>query len=214
MSAYIDLFFLGIVVLLILFRLNNVLGTRPEQPKIKIISKQDFEKIYDLIHKENEEQEKFEDIKVNLSPAESVLSTISGFDKNDFLKRASKVFEMVLEAFASQDKETLKMLTDSKLYDKFEAIIDERKAKGITVESDLIRIETMEIIDAKVSAKGKAQIVVKFESEQINVLKDADGKLIEGDENFVQKISDTWTFEKNINTPSHVWLLTSTKKKL
>ena len=60
---------------------------------------------------------------------------------------------------------------------------------------------------------GIANIVVKFVSEQINLLKNAAGEIIEGDENFVQKITDVWTFEKDINSPSKVWLLVSTKKK-
>lgn len=213
MSAYIDLVFLGIVVALILFRLNNILGTRPEQPKVKIVSKKEFEKIYDFILKKNEEDAKFSDIKLSDSPADEVLQNIEGFQKQDFLKRVSKVFEMVLEAFANRDKETLKMLTDKKLFEKFCAIIDERKAQNITAESDLIKIDEMQILAAKVSPKGIAKITVQFVSEQINVLKDADGALIEGDENFVQKITDMWTFEKDIHGSSPVWLLTSTKKK-
>ena len=213
MSAYIDLVFLGIVVALILFRLNNILGTRPEQPQIKIVSKKDFEKIYDFIQQKTQEDAKFSDIKLNDSSADEVLKNIEGFQKQDFLKRVSKVFEMVLEAFANRDRETLKMLTDKKLFEKFSAIIDEREAQNITSESDLIKIDEMQISDAKISPKGIAKIAVQFVSEQINVLKDADGTLIEGDENFVQKITDTWTFEKNIHSSSPVWLLTSTKKK-
>ncbi|MBR2299734.1 MAG: Tim44 domain-containing protein [Alphaproteobacteria bacterium] len=212
MTAYMDLIFLGLVVALILYRLNSVLGTRPEQPQIKIVSKKEFEKIYDMIQGKIKEDEKFADIKVSETPADEVLKNIE-FDKVSFLKRASKAFEMVLEAFANRDLQTLKMLTTHKLYEKFEAIIKEREEQNISAESDLIRIDEMEIVDAQISPKNIAQIAVKFKSDQINVLKNAQGEVIEGDENFVQQITDVWTFEKNLNNNSPVWLLNSTKKK-
>lgn len=213
MSAYLDLIFLGVVVLLILLRLNNVLGTRPEQPQIKIVSKKEFEKIYDIIQNKVKEEERFCDIKLCQSPADETLAKIPNFAKEDFLKRVSKVFEMVLEAFANRDNETLKMLTTPKFYEKFADVLEQRKEQNLTLESDLIKIDEMEITDAKVSAKGVAQITVKFVSDQINVLKNDKGEVLEGDENFVQKITDMWTFEKDINKSSPVWLLNSTKKK-
>ncbi|MBR1841541.1 MAG: TIM44-like domain-containing protein, partial [Alphaproteobacteria bacterium] len=49
-------------------------------------------------------------------------------------------------------------------------------------------------------------------SQQVNILKDKDGNVIIGDENFVQKISDTWTFERPLNDVSNAWTLVSTKK--
>ena len=154
MSAYLDLIFLGVVVLLILFRLNNVLGTRPEQPQIKIVSKKEFEKIYDIIQNRVKEEERFSDIKLAETPADEVLEKIVNFNKADFLKRVSKVFEMVLESFANRDNETLKMLTTPKLYEKFAEILKKREDQNLTLESDLIKIDEMEITDAKVSAKG------------------------------------------------------------
>ena len=70
----------------------------------------------------------------------------------------------------------------------------------------------LSIKDAKISSKGIARIAVQFVSEQINILKNAAGEVLEGDENFVQQITDVWTFEKDINSNSPVWLLVSTKK--
>ena len=213
MFAYMDLIFLGIVVALILYKLNTVLGTRPNKPFIKIVNKAEFDRIYQMLEKKAQEDEQFASVKLSNSSSDDVLAQIPEFNQTDFLKRVSKVFEMVLEAFASQDKETLKMLTTPKLFQKFDEIIKQRQADGITAETDLIKIDEMHILNTRISEKGLAKIVVEFTSSQINVLKNANGELIEGDENFVQKITDTWTFEKNINTSSPVWLLSSTKKK-
>lgn len=213
MSVSLDLIFLGLVVALILVRLYNVLGTKPEKTQIKIVSKQDFEKFYNMIQKEFEMEEKAGEIKPDQSPTDILLKSIPNFDKKDFLAKAAKVFEMVLNAFATRDKQTLQMLISPKLYEKFAQIIDERTQKGIISETDLIKIDEINIQDVKVSSKGLAKIVVGFVSDQINVLKTAEGELLEGDENFVQKIRDVWTFEKDIHSLSPIWLLTSTKKK-
>ena len=212
MSAYLDLIFLSIVVVLIFMRLNNVLGKKT-QMQIKILNRQDFEKFYQTIRDEFEANEKINGADVVTNASANVLEQIPDFDKADFLSRAAKAFEMVLTAFAAQDRSTLEMLVTPKLYQKFCDIIAEREAENITAETDLIRIEELTIKDAKISAKGVAKIVVEFITDQINVLKNSEGVVIEGDENFVQKITDVWTFERDLHQKSPVWLLTSTKKK-
>ncbi len=212
MSAYVDLIFLGLLVVVILLRLNNVLGTKPQKPQVKIITKKEFEKIYDILQNGFSETSEVQEIKIQPSPFDSILLEIPNFDKSSFIKRASKAFEMILAAFSARDKETIEMLTSPALYAKFEEIIDLRIKDNITSETDLIKIDEISITDAKIEPHGLAKITLKFVSDQINLLKDNQGQIIEGDENFVQKITDFWTFEKNINSTSPTWLLTSTKK--
>lgn len=201
-----DIVFLLVIAVFIFIRLWNVLGTRPEnENRIFVVSNEEWNKIkHEAIGNVTEEKEE--------SPFSSVLSKIPNFSSKDFCSRAAQVFEMVLKAFANHDEETLKMLTGKKLFEKFQEIIATRKQEGISAENDLIRIEKTDIQDARISSKGIAQIVVRFVSEQVNLLKNAAGEVIEGDENFVQKITDVWTFEKDINTTSPVWRLVSTKK--
>lgn len=215
MSAYLDIIFLLIVAVLIFMRLRNVLGTRPEQNnEIRVVSHEEFEKIKQEVEKiinTSSEQNKPVDIN-SLQGVDKVLYQIPNFNRKDFCARCSKVFEMVLTAFAARDEETLKMLTGKKLFAGFKKIISERINDGITAETDLIKIDDLTIADAKISSKGIASVVVKFISEQINLLKNSAGEVIEGDENFVQQITDVWTFEKDINSGTPVWLLVSTKK--
>lgn len=218
MSAYLDIIFLLLVAVLILLRLRSVLGTRPEQKtEIRIVSREDFEKKYETIRQEVAKklnvEDKFRPIDDDkMGEVDKNLLQIPGFSRPDFCVKVMKVFEMVLVAFAERDEKTLKMLTGKKLFDKFQEIIKQREEEGITAETDLIKIDELCIEDAKVSAKGIARIVVRFISEQVNLLKNAAGEVIEGDENFVQKITDIWTFERDITTNSPVWLLVSTKK--
>ena len=66
---------------------------------------------------------------------------------------------------------------------------------------------------AKVNIEnGKALISVEFVSEQVNVLRGENGEVIQGDENYIQTITDVWTFEKKLDAKTLNWVLVSTKK--
>ena len=45
-----------------------------------------------------------------------------------------------------------------------------------------------------------------------NIFSEEDGEIIEGDENFIQNITDMWTFERALTSTNPNWVLVSTKK--
>ena len=51
---------------------------------------------------------------------------------------------------------------------------------------------------------------VLFESEQIKVLKDKEGKIIDGDQKKSILVKDLWTFEKEIPSKNLNWILVET----
>lgn len=218
---YIDIIFLLIIIAFIYIRLKKVLGTRPDANQSKI-SDQTAEKIFDLIVKEvrsNEEKEainKGEIKPVNdnkeISDLDKKLSKIPNFNKEKFINNSKKAFEIISSAFNSGDVEDLEMLVNKNLIKKFKEVIEKRNKEGITSESDLISFSNVEINDAKISRAGIAQVSLKFISEQINIIKNKKDEIIEGDENFIQNITDIWTFERDINSNNPTWLLCSTKK--
>ncbi len=215
-----DLILLGVVVVLIFVRLRSLLGTRPDKIQIKLITPKDLEKLSDtelqkltnFAQKQVQKHENIMNAKLTFVPSDEALSAIPYFNKIDFLARAAKAFEMILTAFAAQDLQTLKTLTTPKLYERFEKIIHERNENNIIAETELIKIDELTLEDAKISKNNVAKVVVKFVTDQINVLKTSEGEILEGDDNFVQQITDMWTFQRDFNKNSPVWLLTSTKK--
>jgi predicted lipid-binding transport protein (Tim44 family) len=208
MSAYMDLIFLLFLVGLIFWRLYRILGTRPEddRPHFVVINQSDLDpqKVQEIL--------KTQIPTMNMTPAEQVLAAVPNFSKPEFLRRCAKAFEMVIKAVAEADETTLQMLTTKKLFTKFQEVFRARKSEGITAETDLIRIKDLSVENAVITAKGLVRIVVKIVSEQINLLRSADGAIIEGDENFIQEITDCWTFERDSDSKSPAWLLASTKK--
>lgn len=212
MSGYLDIIFLLVLVVIIFSRLKSILGTGGEDAKIIMVPKEQFEKVYKEMKKSvSLEADDLPDM-ANLSPLDRDLAKIPEFNKNIFIKGAQKAFEMILSAFSKGDSSTLSKLVDKELLKKFENVIKERKEQGITAETDLIGFVETEVESVKFKDDEKVDLVVKFVSEQVNLLKNAEGEVIEGDENYVQKISDVWTFEKTLNPKVNNWLLCSTKK--
>jgi len=212
MSGYLDIIILFIVVLIIFGKLKSILGTGAEDTKVIMVSKEQFDKVYKEMKKTTEgtlnESANTED----LSPMDRDLAKIPNFNKKGFIAGAQKAFEMILSAFSKGDSKTLSALVNKELLKKFEKVIDERKEQGITAETDLIGFVETEVESVHFVGKEKVNLVVKFVSEQVNLLKNSEGEVIEGDENYVQKISDVWTFEKSLNPQVNNWMLCSTKK--
>ncbi|MDD4556015.1 MAG: Tim44/TimA family putative adaptor protein [Alphaproteobacteria bacterium] len=218
---FFDIIILVVLVVIIYGRLKNVLGTRPEVHKTEL-SEKAAEKIFDIILKESKSNSTNELIEKGeieplekeeaLSETDKVLLQIPNFDKERFINNSKKAFEIIITSFSQGDVETLENLVSKTLLKKFTDIIEQRKNEGVIAETDFIGFEFAEIYEAKILKSGLAKISMKFVSEQVNILKDASGKVIEGDENFIQNITDVWTFERNITSTSPNWLLTSTKK--
>ncbi|MBE6454569.1 MAG: Tim44 domain-containing protein [Alphaproteobacteria bacterium] len=217
-----DIIVLLVVVVLIFQRLWRTLGSRPEvEPKKVKLSREGAEKLYNLLRSEAEKEFKEaarnaeELVPVDSKPLneiDSVLLNIPNFKKDTFLNGAKKAFQVITEAFNKADSETLKMLVSPTIFKKMQAVIKQRKEDEVSAETDFICFDKADIIKAKIDDKNKAYISVEFVSEQVNVLRDKDNQIIEGDENYIQTITDVWTFEKSLDTKTLNWVLVSTKK--
>jgi|GEM_PF-4898446 len=67
------------------------------------------------------------------------------FNIKDFSEGAKAAFEMILNAFAKDERDTLKMLLAKPIYENFIAALDERKSAETKEESTLVAIKSAEI---------------------------------------------------------------------
>ena len=222
MMTNLDILVLLVVVVLIFQRLRSLLGTRPTAEIHIRLSKESAEKLYNILKTESERQEALSVAAKNeelvpvededISELDKTLRRIPHFNKETFLKSAQRVFQITTDAFNKADVETLEMLLSPRLFKKFQEIINQRQQDGLCAETDFICFDKAEIIKAEISDDQVAKISVEFMSQQVNILRDKDGKVIEGDENYIQNITDVWTFERALASTSPNWILTSTKK--
>ena len=189
--GYIDIVLLAIVAGIIILRLRNVLGKGAEDSAIR--AKKSV--IVDA---------QFEDVKS--SKVEENINT-KEFKEDTFLKGAQASYEMIVNAFASADKKTLKDLTSPDVYKSFVAVLDDRKNKKLLNQFTFIGIKKAKIenIDKKDSFYT---VKTRFVSEIISCVKDANNNIIEGSSDEIQTVNDVWCFSKDLNSDDPTWLLT------
>ena len=131
------------------------------------------------------------------------------FTRDGFLEGARAAFEMVITAFALGDMKTLRSLLSEQVYDNFAEAIRQRERASQTRETTLVGIDSADIIEAKLDGR-EALVTVKYVSQQVNATRDESGKVVEGDPNAIEKVTDIWTFSRNTGTADPNWSLVAT----
>lgn len=193
------LLFFILLTIFLLTRLNAILG-------IHIGYTMDRDNLPDF------EEEDATDIQdVTLSKKDKNLLVLQkidpSFTEEIFINKAKKAFEMIFSAYASEDTETLKALMAPRIFRAFHMAIQDRQGRGEKLEGSVLRFIRTEIEDVDLD-DGKCFVKVKFVTEQCEVLKNADGDIIEGDLNFAETHTDIWTFSKDVSDRSPAWYLT------
>jgi predicted lipid-binding transport protein (Tim44 family) len=218
---YIDILFFAMVAAFIALRLRSVLGRRtgherrrtggfgtprPNGAADNVVS------LPDRSSAQAEADAVFAD--VSDGSVKSALTQIRmadrTFDLQQFLAGARAAFEMIVEAYAAGDKATLRPLLADDVYRGFEGAIDQRQAAGQTLETQLTGVPSVEVVGAGMNG-NLARVTVRFKSEQINVHKDAEGKIVEGDPQTAEEVVDLWTFERDTASPDPNWTLVETR---
>lgn len=131
------------------------------------------------------------------------------FDEEAFLEGAKTAFEMVITAFNERDKETLKMLLADKIYDKFEAALDQQEKDSRFSQTTLVALVRAEFTRAALVG-DVAEIDIAFESEQIQIVKNEKGETIEGDVSDQQIVEDHFSFARDTRSSAPDWKITAT----
>ncbi len=130
-----------------------------------------------------------------------------GFDPSAFLDGAEKAFGIIVAAFASGDRATLRGLLSDDTCHAFEQAITAREAAGHTQVSAIHAIHSATIENAELRGT-LALITVRFVSDQTSLTRDKDGQPVTGAD-AVTEITDVWTFERDLASRDPVWRLVS-----
>ncbi len=217
----IDIILLAMVAVFVVTRLYFIFGTNAESKGPRVVVKRIEKLPRDMTPEQMQKLAAVQEVlektmcaNENCLPegrVHNALARIENFDADSFLIGASKVFEIILQAFNDGNIETIRHLLSKKIYDAFNQAIRARQKNHQTSEVEFICFEKSEVKDVRF-LKNSVRIIVEFVTQQINILRGADGKVITGDENFVQKITDVWTFERALHAKENNWILVSTKK--
>ncbi|MBI1180718.1 MAG: Tim44/TimA family putative adaptor protein [Alphaproteobacteria bacterium] len=131
------------------------------------------------------------------------------FDPEAFIQGARSAYQMITEAFAAGDRETLRPLLSPEIFGDFEAAIAEREAKNQTMQTTIVDILASDVSDARLES-GVAEITVTFKAELVSVVRDSENRIIEGNPSDTETVTDVWTFSRHVKARDPNWLLVAT----
>lgn len=131
-------------------------------------------------------------------------------DKNftlaEFKKTAEDVFEQVLKAFSAKKTDELKALLSPEIFKLFEQEVAALEVQESSRQATLLAMREPEILSVDF-AGNNAQIAAKFSSEQVILVKNKAGEIIEGAANQADHITEIWTFEREVSGKKSGWLV-------
>jgi predicted lipid-binding transport protein (Tim44 family) len=133
-----------------------------------------------------------------------------GFDAEAFVDGARLAFEMIVSAFAAGDREALRPLLSRDVAGRFVSAIDARERAEEQLETTIVAIKSADLIEAEMQGH-EAMVTVKFVSDQINVTRDRNGNVTDGDPERIVEITDIWTYQRDTRSPDPNWTLVATR---
>jgi predicted lipid-binding transport protein (Tim44 family) len=196
------------------FRLWSVLGTRTGQEKPMDPSRNAF---FESQEKDNIIVMPKQAIRSSLAEEQESLLTnqlkelkavMPDFDLKSFVPAAEKAFILIIKSYSQGNTKALKGLLDNLVYQQFCTAIKDRTDKNLRQETEIDTVQG-EVIATEI-VSNKAQVTVRFKSDQVLVTFDQNNEIIDNPARFKTPVNDVWTFEKSLNSKNPTWLLIRT----
>ena len=133
--GYIDIILLAIMAGFILLRLRSTLGKGADNMPMKARFTQSQNNNEEFVKTTLQDEPKQDESK---------------FNEQTFIKGAEAAYEMIINAFATDDRKTLKPLLTKDLFKSFDDVIKERAEKKITSEMTFIGIKETKVLDVNI----------------------------------------------------------------
>lgn len=208
----IEIIILALVAGFLVFRLKSTLGRRTGYDEKAETDRSRWETIEDdnVIELPGRQPNPDEEIGGALGAGLADIRQLDPqFAIDPFLNGAKSAFEMILMAFAKGDLDTLRNLLSEEVFENFKAAIDQRVENGETMETEMMGFKRVQAEDAGTNGTI-AQITVRFVTEQVNVIRDKDDKVVDGDPDHIAVITDLWTFARDMQSDDLTWQLVAT----
>ncbi len=111
-----------------------------------------------------------------------------------------------MTAFAAGDRGALQPLLAPEVMRRYGDAIDAREAAGRTQIAHVAEVRQAEI-ESAVLRDRKAQVEVRFDAEIAKATYDSDGEVVEGDPEQLRRVTELWTFERDVGSSDPNWSL-------
>lgn len=216
-SAVIQLLILAGIAIFLILRLRAVLGSREgyERPPEPLANRstpadtRNFEVIEGGIDHD------ITDHVPQGSPVAEALAQMKraepSFNVTEFLQGARGAYEMIVMGFERGQMDDLVPFLSRDVFQSFDEVVQLREREGLTVEANFMGVREVGLIDATFDSKTRrGEVTVRLVGELTSVVRDRDGRVIEGDPNTVKQQRDVWTFARQMGSDNPNWQLVAT----
>ncbi|KAL3672449.1 hypothetical protein V7S43_001748 [Phytophthora oleae] len=103
----------------------------------------------------------------------------------------------VLEAFLRGNSRDLKKWFGEAAYSRVNIAIRERKSEGLVMDPHVLSIDNVEVIEATAEDKQAPIILMRFQAQQINCIRNREGEVVEGSEDEVLAYYYIFAFQRD-----------------
>lgn len=218
MTPIIELIVLGGIVVFLVLRLRNVLGTRDgyEPPAAPAVDRREpspkkrpFEVIEGGVDR---------DISDHVDPDSASGKALTrmkaaepGFSVTEFLSGARAAYEMILMDFEAGKMDALKPFLSDDVYDSFNSVVQAREADGLRIDATFIGIRELKLTEAEFDPKtSEGEVTIRYVAELTSVVRDRAGQIVEGNPEEIKRQRDVWTFARKMGSADPNWQLVAT----
>lgn len=123
------------------------------------------------------------------------------FEPSRFLDGARTAYEGVVRAFASGDREALKRLVSSEVFELYSGAMATREAEGRSETVEFLHPARADLDDAEMEG-DVARARVRFLAELRSRMKGPEGEAVDD-----RRTAELWTFERRFGSKDANWLL-------
>ena len=215
---YIDILILAMIAVFIINRLRNVLGKKTGNENDIVEKFTQRKNAFNESEPDSVSNSKVtnlnNDIKKNLHSDKKINSVINEilkiddkFEISSFCSGAKKAFEYILTEYSSNNLKALERLVSKNIYKAFADQVNLRAKNKEKLEITVISVKDPVIKSVTLEKKYVAYFKLLFDSEQVQVTKNSNDEVIDGDNNQILQIKEIWTFSKNLKSKDPNWIL-------
>ena len=218
-AAVIQLLVLAGIAIFLILRLRSVLGTREgfEKPQLPPSERAGIRRA-DRPDLEVIEGGPDRDILDHVPEGSSAALALAqmkraepSFSVHEFLQGARGAYEMILMGFEHGELDRIEPYLDVDVRDAFAEVISQREEQGLSVKSNFVGVRELSLTGAEFDAgSDTAEITVRFVGEMTHIVRDAEGKVLEGSDTEIKRQRDVWTFARKMGTGDPNWQLVAT----
>ena len=214
-SPLIQLLVLAGIAIFLILRLKSVLGTREgfEKPPLPKTTERSARRDFEVI--EGGPDRDITDHVDEKGPQAQELAAMKrvepAFSVTQFVQGARGAYELIVMGFERGELDKIKPFLSEEVFETFVDVVAAREDQGLKIESEFVGVRETSLQDVDFDKDtNRAEITMRFVGELTSVVRDKDGKVIEGSPTAVKRQKDTWVFARTMGSDDPNWLLVST----